>query len=198
MREVIHHWWILAVRALLALGLAGAVLLLQAWAKYSLLDAVTVPFLVTALSTYGLLDSAVVFYLGWQFPPHTPARMINLTQGVCGMLFGALLLTVLFRDARLEWFLYLVSAQAAATGLFEILTGLRFTSHVGEEWSCFGVGAASLGFAVLVQTAFGGTVQVALEVFFGYAVLLALSMAWFSWRLHRLHRGMMHAHTAPA
>jgi len=198
MREVIHHWWILAVRALLALALAGAVLLLQAWAKYPLLDAVTVPFLVTALSTYGLLDSAVVFYLGWQFPPHAPARMINLTQGVCGMVFGTLLLTVLFRDAQLEWFLYLVTGQAAATGLFEILAGLRFTSHVGEEWSCFAVGAASLGFAVLVQTAFGGTVQVALEVFFGYAVLLAVSMAWFGWRLLRLHRGMKHAHPAAA
>lgn len=196
MREVIHHWWILAVRALLALGLAGAVLLLQAWAKYALLDAVTVPFLVIALSAYGLLDSAVVFYLGWQFSPHAPARMISLTQGVCGMVFGTLLLTVLFRDAQLEWFLYLVTGQAAATGLFEILAGLRFTSHMGEEWSCFAVGAASLGFAV--QTAYGGTVRVALDVFFGYAVLLGLSMAWFGWRLWRLHRGMRHAHTVAA
>lgn len=198
MREVIHHWWILAVRALLALGLAGAVLLLQAWAKYPLLDAVTVPFLVTALATYGLLDSAVVFYLGWQFPPHAPARVISLTQGMCGMVLGGLLLTVLFRDAQLEWFLYLVTAQAAATGLFEVLVGLRFTSHVGEEWSCFAAGAASLGFAVLVQTAFDGTVQMALDVFFGYALLLAASMAWFSWRLRALDRGLRHAHPAAA
>lgn len=91
-----------------------------------------------------------------------------------------------------------MTGQAAATGLFEILAGLRFTSHLGEEWSCFAVGAAALGFAVLVQTAYGGTVKVALDVFFGYAAFLAVSMAWFSWRLRRLHRRMRHGHTTAA
>ena len=194
MREVIHHWWILGLRALLALVLAVGIFLLQAFAKFALLDAVTVPFLIVGLTVYGVVDSFLLLYLGLQFAPHSPSRTISITQGICGVGIGALLLTVFFRTVELDWFLYIISAQAAATGVFEVLSGLRFTSHVRDEWACFATGVASIGFAVLLQTSYSGTTRHALDWFLGYALLLSASMGWFSYRLLVLHRAIRHEH----
>ena len=194
MRDVIHHWWILGLRAMLALVLAVAIFLLQAFAKFSLLDAVTVPFMIVALTVYDVLDSFLLLYLGLQFAPHSPSRTISITQGICGIGIGGLLLTVFFRTVEIDWYLYIISAQAAATGVFELLSGLRFTSHVRDEWACFATGVASLGFGVLLQTSYSGTTSHALDWFLGYAVLLTASMGWFSYRLFVLHREMRLEH----
>jgi hypothetical protein len=191
MKEVIHHWWIPALRAALALALAAGIFLLQAWAKFQFLDAVTIPFLLIALSIYGILDSFLLIFLGMQFAPHAPhapARTISVTQGFCGVAIGLLLLTILFRAAEIEWFVYLVTAQAAVTGIFELLAGLRFTSHVRDEWACFAAGAVSLGFSVLLQMNFDGSTRHALDWFLAYALMLGASMGWFSYRLHSLDR----------
>ena len=195
MREVIHHWWILALRSLLALTLAMAIFLLQAWVKFSFLDAVTVPFLIVMLSAYGILDSLLLLFLGFQFAPHSPARTISFTQGMCGAAIGVLMVTVFFRPAEIEWFVYIITAQAAATGIFEFLSGLRFTSHIRDEWACFATGVASIGFAVLLQTSYNGTTRRALDWFLAYALLLFASMGWFSFRLfvlNRQHRHLRH------
>lgn len=195
MKEVIHHWWILALRAGLAFLLAAGVFLLQAFAKFQFLDAVTVPFLLVALSAYGILDSFLLIFMGLQFAPHAPARTISFTQGLCGIAIGLVLLTVLFRSAEIEWFLYIVTAQAAVTGVFELLSGLRFTSHVRDEWACFAAGIASLGFAILLQMRDTASTRHALDWFLGYAMLLGVSMAWFGHRLHVFdrQRGTTHA-----
>ncbi|HUS18468.1 MAG TPA: hypothetical protein VMZ25_02360 [Terriglobales bacterium] len=194
MREVIHHWWIFGLRSLLAIALAAAIFLLQAWAKFSLLDAVTIPFMIIALSLYGILDSFLLIYQGMQFPSHSPARPISITQGICGGAIGAILLTVLFRAAELRWFLYLITAQAAITGFFEVLSGLRFTGHLRDEWACFAAGAASMGFAVLLQATTVSNTEHALSWFLGYALLLAASMGWFSLRLRTLNRELPRLH----
>lgn len=192
MREIIHHWWVLALRSVLALVLAAAFFLLQAWVKFSFLDAVTVPFLIVTLSAYGILDSLLLLFLGLQFTPHSAARTISFTQGICGGAIGVLMVTVFFRPAEVEWFLYIITAQAAVTGTFEILTGLRFTSHVRDEWACFATGVASIGFAVLLQTTYAGSTRRALDWFLAYALLLSASMGWFSFRLLVLHRQHRH------
>jgi hypothetical protein len=197
MREVIRHWWVFGLRALLAFILAITLFLLQAWAKFELLDTVTVPFIIAALSLYGIMDSLIVIYLGWQFPPHSPARTISITQGISGIVLGSMLLTLWFRAVEIQWFLYLITAQAAATGVFEILSGLRFASHGKDEWACFASGAASIGFAILVQTTYSGSTSRALSWFLGYALLLCCSMGWFSFRLFALDRQVraeQHAH----
>ncbi len=196
MREIIHHWWVLGLRSALALALGIALFLLQALAKFTFLDAVTIPFLLAALATYGIADSLLVFYMGLQFPAQTPARMISLTQGVCGAAIGVMLLTTYFRAAEVSWFLYIITAQAVVTGLFEILSGLRFTSHVADEYACFAVGIASLGFAIWLQTGYDGTTQHALNWFLAYALLLSVSMAWFSITLLRMHRELQHERDA--
>lgn len=188
MRDVIHHWWVFGVRGVLALGLAVGIVLLEAWAKYAFLDAVTVPFLIILLSGYGMLDSLLLIYLAVQFPAHSPTRLIVLTQGVLGVIIGILLLTVLYPAVELDWFLYIIMSQAAITGVFETLSGLRFTSHVREEWTCFAAGAASLGFAVLIYAGFSGPLRHTLHWFLGYALLLGASMGWFSYRLFAFHR----------
>ena len=188
MKEVIHHWWIPGLRALLALVLGGCLFLLQAWAKFQFLDAVTIPILLIALSIYGILDSFLLIFLGIQFAPHAPARTLSVMQGLCGAAIGLLLLTVLFRATEIEWFVYLVTAQAAVTGIFELVSGLRFTSHVRDEWACFAVGAVSMGFSVLLQLNYDGSTRHAMDWFLAYALMLGASMAWFSYRLHSLNR----------
>jgi hypothetical protein len=193
-REVIHHWWVLGMRAILALLLAAGIFLLQAWAKFSFFDVVTIPFMIVALSLYGILDSGLLLYLGMQFPPRSAMRTLSLAQGFCGIVIGALLITVFFRTAEIPWFLYIISAQAAVTGGFELLFGLRFTRHVREEWSCFATGAASVLFAILLQTSYSGTTRHALDWFLGYALLLAASMGWFSYRLFLLARHLRLEH----
>jgi hypothetical protein len=192
MREIIHHWWILGLRSLLAFALAAGIFLLQAWAKFSILDAVTIPFLIVGLSLYGMLDSLLLIYLGLQFAPSSPARSVTVTQGLVGAGIAAMLLTIFFRSVEVRWFLYLITAQAAMTGIFEVMTGFRFTRHIREEWACFAAGAASLGFAVLVQTGGPMTMQNALDWFLGYALLLAVSSGWFSYRLRRLNQELPH------
>jgi hypothetical protein len=197
MREIIQHWWVLALRSGLALALAVTIFLLQAWAKFVFLDGITVPFLIVALAVYGVTDSFLVFYMGMQFPERTPARTISLTQGVCGAGIGVMLLTTYFRTAELSWFIYIITAQAIITGIFEVLTGLRFTTHVADEWACFAAGAASLGFAVWLNTGFDGSTLHALDWFLGYALLLSASMAWFTVILWRMRRELQLKHAAP-
>lgn len=198
MREIIHHWWVLAARAGLALALAVTIFLLQAWAKYAFLDGITIPILIVALALYGVADSFLVFYMGLQFPARTPARTISMMQGLCGAAIGVALLTTYFRSVEVAWFIYIITAQAIVTGLFEVLTGLRFTTHVQDELACFAAGVASLGFAVWLHTGFDGTTPRALDWFLAYALLLCVSMAWFALTLRRMRRELQQAHPAVA
>jgi hypothetical protein len=188
MREFMHHWWVLALRSGLALALAATIFFLQAWTKYSFFDAVTVPFLIVALSLYGIIDSSLLLYMSLQLPQHSPVRRVSLAQGICGIALGALLLTVFFRRVEIVWFVYIITAQAAITGVFELLSGFRFRAHVEDEWACFAAGIASIGFAVLLRTYYDPTARHALDWFLAYALLLAASLGWFGHRLFSLHR----------
>lgn len=194
MREIIHHWWVLAARAGLALALAVALFLLQAWAKFAFLDGITIPVLVMTLAIYGVTDALLVLYIGVQFPAGTPARALSVAQGMVGFGIGVLLLTMYFREAKLTWFVYLITAQAVGNGIFEIVTGFHFRRHVRDEIACFAAGLASLGFAVWLNTGFDGTTSHALDWFLLYAVLLGVSMAWFSVTLRRMKRELEQAH----
>ena len=196
MRVVIQHWWVLALRAGLAMGLAIFVFLMSAWAKYSLLDAVTVPFMVAGLSAYGILDSLLLLYLGFQLPHRTGARALGIMQGIGGMILGGLLLSILFAEAQLDWFIYLITAQAGFAGAFELTSGRHFQHHHREEWACYAAGIVSIIFALLLQIVYTGNTRQALDWFIAYALLLGISMAWFGFRLHALGR-TIHA-LAPA
>ncbi|HUR37432.1 MAG TPA: hypothetical protein VM009_06425 [Terriglobales bacterium] len=188
MREFMRHWWVLALRSGLALALAVTIFLLQAWTKFSLFDAVTIPFLIMALSVYGIIDSSLLLYMSLQLPQHSPVRTVSLAQGVCGIAVGGLLLTVFFRQVEIVWFVYIITAQAAITGVFELLSGFRFRAHVEDEWACFAAGAASIAFAVLLRIYYDPAARHALDWFLAYALLLGVSLGWFAHRLFTLHR----------
>jgi uncharacterized membrane protein HdeD (DUF308 family) len=133
------HWWALAIRGVIAI-LFGLAALLR--------PGIALEALILLFGAYALVDGvfAIVGVFGGT-RGGTP-RWLLLIEGIAGILAGLIAFVLPGLTALL--LLYLVSAWAIITGIFEIATALRLRREIRGEWALIIGGALSVLFGVIL------------------------------------------------
>jgi hypothetical protein len=188
MHELARCWRVLAIRGLLALAFAFLAPFGTGLLKYPLLQAVTVPFLITAFAVYVLLDSLLLFVLANQFSRPFALRNLLLLQSIFSISIAIALFTLFFKSATLQWFVVLSICQSGLTGIFELLASTHFRRHLEDEYATLAAGIVSLLFCVALLLLQNGEIGRAFRWIVSYAAFFGASMLWFSLRLRSILR----------
>ena len=183
MKELVKHWWILSLRALLAFALALSVALVPGLMATFILESLAFPFMITAFAVYVALDGLVLTLLARQFPRHSTARLLVFAQALSSIVIAFCLLTVWFERATLWWFVLLSIIQAAVTGIYELAIAHHFKRHVLDAEATFVIGGVSLVFSFILIVLRYSAVSTILNWIASYALFFGGSMLWFSLRL---------------
>lgn len=175
------HWWVLALRGLLA-AIAGLVLLL--FPSLSLL------LLITLIAGYCLFDGILSLWAAARSSREEPRWWTLLLEGIVSLLAGIAALAVPGVTALV--LLYIVATWAVVTGILEIVTAIRLRRQLTGEWALIlgGVLSVLAGLYLFLRPEAGvialGWVLGAYA--FGFGILLAI----LAWRLRR-HKGQLTA-----
>jgi hypothetical protein len=89
---------------------------------------------VAGLAGYGVFDSALIFVSS--FMVESAAVKIALrVQGLTGVSIGLLLLSVVYNQVRLEWFLSLAAIQALSAGIGEAVVAKHTRNRAASRWN---------------------------------------------------------------
>lgn len=193
MKELVKHWWILTVRALLAFGLATVVLFVPRLMDSFVLQYLAFPFMIAAFAVYIALDSIALMGLAQQYARHSTPRLLLFAQALSSVVIALCLLTVWFERATLGWFVLLSIIQAGVTGTFEIAGARHFKHHAADAEATFIIGLGSLVFSFVLIVLRYSDVPTILNWIASYALFFGGSMLWFSLRLRALaHKWLAH------
>jgi uncharacterized membrane protein HdeD (DUF308 family) len=133
------HWWALALRGAIAI-LFGLAALLR--------PDIALEALILLFGAYALVDGvfAIVGIFGGT-RGGTP-RWLLLIEGIAGILAGIIAFVLPGLTALV--LLYLISAWAIVTGIFEIATAIRLRQEIRGEWALIIGGALSVLFGVIL------------------------------------------------
>jgi uncharacterized membrane protein HdeD (DUF308 family) len=179
LHEVASHWWVLALRGVLAL-LFG--IMAFAW------PGVTMAVLVLLYGGYALADGIFAALAGvktrtWSM---LGVGLLGIAAGVATFLWPGITAIVL---------LYIIAFWAIFVGVFEIVTAIKLRKEIENEWLLIvsGVGIVLLGLLLLFNPGAG-----ALSVVWmigTVAILFGLLLLGLAFRLRGLH-GRMAARVA--
>ncbi|KUG08899.1 HdeD family acid-resistance protein [Solirubrum puertoriconensis] len=174
-RSTLHtHWWILALRGLLAVMFGMATFLLPAF---------SLVILITLFAGYCLFDGILTLWSAarihrdesrwWSL---VVEGAISILAGVAAMVWPGLTSLVL---------LYLIAFWAIATGVFEIITAIRLRRELTGEWVMVlgGLLSVLLGVFLIVQPRTGALLVTwwISAYAFGFGIVLAV----LAWRLRK-------------
>jgi uncharacterized membrane protein HdeD (DUF308 family) len=146
MRQNNRRFWMMTlVRGGLAILTGCLVMVTTDMDRTILLVSVGVAVAVAALAVYGIVDSLVLLGSSFSYPPRWLQRVMQI-QGVFGVALGALLLTLLFDHAGVEWFLPMAILQAFSTAIGEYVL---LQHRRGQQWAVWDFAGT------LVATCFG-------------------------------------------
>jgi hypothetical protein len=196
MREFLRSWWIFALRGILASVLAILLFFGQTFTRDDWTGAFSLPFIILALGLYGIGDSLLVLAISTRLPRRHVLVKIALLQGICGLLVGTVLLTVLFTRATLGWFAVLAGFQATVTGTYELWMAVHIKRHTLDEYVTVGAGVSSLIAAACLLFVYDGSSYSITGWLVGYGLLIGAGFFWAAWRLRRalIAHGQKHHH----
>lgn len=179
---VTKHWWIVALRALLAIALGVFALLFPI---------TTLIALVIVTGAYLLLDGIFAVVQALRFAHERTRWPMLLAEGILGMVLGGAFLLVPGIGALL-W-VYAIGIWAVVTGIFELLAAATLRRSVpGEIFLAFsGIVSIVLG-AVFFALPLAGAIVWG-WIFGGYMIAFGALLLALSLRLRRLQRGVHHA-----
>jgi uncharacterized membrane protein HdeD (DUF308 family) len=173
--ELVHRWWIVAVRGLVAVAFGVAAIFVPEAA---------LTFLVSLFGLFALADG--IFTIGAGLSVNWLSLFL---EGVVGGAVG--LLTLFYPAAAQLWFVYLIMAWAFVTGALELAGAfaLRQTVKgpmVRGEWLLGASGLLSLVFGMLVAARLDDGPSALMWTIGGYAILsgallLALAVNIRNW-----------------
>jgi hypothetical protein len=129
-----NFWVITLVRGILAILIGSAVLVVPGMTRTFLFLPFAVAFVILSLAMYGVADSVLVFATSF-FAALRPARGMLRLQSACGVVIGVLFCSIFFDRIHLDWFLYLIGAQALATAYAEFSIARHTSRKHGPSWS---------------------------------------------------------------
>jgi uncharacterized membrane protein HdeD (DUF308 family) len=174
-RSSLHtHWWVLALRGLLAaiFGLSTFIM-----------PASSLLVLITLFAGYCLFDGILTLWTAARSNRRETRWWSLILEGIISIVAGV---------GALAWpgltsllLLYLIAFWAIATGVFETLTAIRLRRELTGEWVMVLGGLLSIVFGVfLVTRPLAGVLLVTWWIgayAFGFGILLAI----LAWRLRR-------------
>jgi hypothetical protein len=162
-------------------------------ARTLLLLPIAVVISVLGLAMYGTIDSVLILISSFMTESRIP-RAILLGQGAIGISIGVLLLTVVFEQVRLEWFLSLAAVQALCAGIGEVSLARHSQAQSISRWN---YAAASVAFLagvayMVVRLKFAETLnqnQISWLVY-GYLVAFGIAQCMTAARMLYADRGI--------
>jgi uncharacterized membrane protein HdeD (DUF308 family) len=170
-----RHWWVLALRGLLAV-LFGVVALI--WPE------TTVRVLVVLFGIYAVLDGLFALLSALATPRRRAGWWLLLVEAVAGIAAGVV--AFVWPQVTALVLLYLIAAWAILTGLLELIVAFRLRQEVEGEWVLALAGAVSVGLGLLLALR-PGSGLIAVVWFVGaYAILFGILLIILAFRLRRL------------
>jgi uncharacterized membrane protein HdeD (DUF308 family) len=174
-RLLARHWWVLALRGLLAVVLGVLALI---W------PSTTVRALVILFAIYALVDGLFSLFSALTNGPRRAGWWLLLTEALAGI--GTGILALIWPQITAYAFLYLIAAWAIMTGVFELVAALRLRREVEGEWALALAGAVSIVLGLLLAWR-PGSGLVAVAWFVGaYAIIFGALLIVLSLRLRGL------------
>ncbi len=171
------HWWLLALRGVVAIIFAIVALSLS-----------RSPFvaLATCVAVYLLADGVLAAYSGWQLRKEEFAGWLLVAEGLVGMVLG---LVIWQGNVTDDMLVYLFAAWCILTGALEVWLAYYIRKEIESEWQLVLGGIISLGIGVVMLfRAYGGTVVLAwwagFYAFFFGMLLLGVGLRLRRWLAH--------------
>ena len=154
MKNYIQFWIAALVRGLAAILVGCAILLVPDLSTTLLLLPFAIAISIVCLASYGVIDSAIVFFASFMAASKVAKLSLRL-QGIAGAAMGMLFLTIVFDHVRLRWFLYLIATQALCTAASEFVVARHMSTKHGSRWN---YAAATVAFLCGIAYAFAAIV----------------------------------------
>ncbi|MCK2221895.1 HdeD family acid-resistance protein [Actinomadura sp. ATCC 31491] len=177
--EYLGHWWVLALRGVLAL-LFGVMAV--AWPGITLL------VLAVVFGAYAIVDGVLAAVAATRAAKGHRAPLVLLA--VAGLLFGVMCLV--WPGVTVLVVTLLIGIWAIVTGVAEIVTAVRMRREIQGEWLNIVGGALSVLFGVLVL-AWPATGALTVALIIGvYAILAGIVLIVLAFRMRRLRAAGAH------
>jgi uncharacterized membrane protein HdeD (DUF308 family) len=172
------NWWLLVVRGLVAILLAG---LAFAW------PGITLTALVFLFGGYAFIDGLVSIAAAVRAIDRREHWGWLLVEGVTGIVAAAV--TVMWPQITMLALVFVIAMWAILTGAMAIASAIRLRKEIRGEWLMALSGVASIVFGALVlsRPAVGALV---LTLWFGaYMLVAGVLLVALGFRLHSLTKG---------
>lgn len=170
-----RNWWMLLVRGFAAVLFGIAALLTPG---------IALAALVLVWGAYALIDGVVAIISAFTHRQTNPNWWIVLLEGVAGVIAG--ILTFAWPAITALVLLYIISAWAIVTGIFEIIAAFQLRKEItGEFWLGLS-GLLSVAFGILLLVNPGDGILALLWVVGIYAIMFGVSLILLAFRV----RGM--------
>jgi uncharacterized membrane protein HdeD (DUF308 family) len=175
-----RHWWVLALRGLLAV-LFGVMAIV--W------PGTTVRVLVILFGIYALVDGLFELFSALATRPRGGGWWLLLLEAVAGIAAGVL--AFIWPETTALVLLYLIAAWAILSGVLELIAAFQLRREVEGEWVLALAGAISVIVGLLLALRpVSGLVAVAWFVG-GYAIVFGVLLILLGFRLRTLHRELV-------
>lgn len=188
MRAYTEYWVAMLLRGFLAVAVGTAILFLTGIAATILLLPLAIVSTILCLAAYGVMDSAIVIASSFMIPRNRPGRVVLRLQGLCGLVIGALLFSVIYGHVTIVWFLYLAAAQASTVAITEFIVARGTSDHHRSMWCYVSAGIAAVSAIVLVSLGALGHKDVVWAIY-SYLGLFGMNLiALSAWMLFEQRR----------
>jgi len=177
LRLLSRHWWVLALRGLLAV-IFGILALI--W------PATTVRVLVILFGIYAIVDGLFSLLSALANRRRQGAWWLLLIEALAGIAAG--ILALIWPQVTAFVLLYLIAAWAILTGVLQLIVAFRLRRQVEGEWFLVLAGAVSiiLGLLLAFQP---GSGLIAVVWFIGaYAIVFGILLIVLGFRLRALRQ----------
>lgn len=178
MRSKRPYWVAALARGIVALIWGSAIFFVPEMAKSLLLLPIAVETAILGLAFYGVVDSSIVLLTSYAVPSRM-SRIALRIQGFTGFIIGLVLLSAIYSQVQLQWFLYFATVQTLATAVAEFVVARHASSHAISIWSYSAALIALLcGVSYwFIAMRYGAylTTQAMTELIFGYLIAFGAS-----------------------
>jgi hypothetical protein len=183
MRAYTEYWVATLLRGFIAVLAGTAILFLTGLAATVLLLPLAIVTTILSLAAYNVVDSAIVIASSFMIPNDRPGRVALRLQGLCGLVIGILMFSVIYSHVTINWFLYLAAAQATASTITEFTVARGTSDHHRSGWCYASAGIAAVSAIILVSLGGLGHKQ-AVWAIYSYLGLFGLNqIALSAWML---------------
>lgn len=175
-----RHWWVLALRGLLAV-IFGVLAL--AW------PSTTVRVLVILFAVYAVIDGLCSFLSALASRPRRGGWWLLLIEAVAGIAAG--ILAFFWPQVTALALLYLIAAWAIVTGVLELVAAIRLQRQVEGEWILGLAGVVSIVLGLLLALRPGSGLILMVWFVGAYAILFGVLLIVLSLRLRSLRQKLV-------